>query len=286
MRKLSKFKSTVAIFIALLFLFFLSFMANRGYAAPNEIVGKIDKQSVKIAVDGGTGSGILFRRITVNEDGDNVPVTFIWTAAHVIKNNIKATENGVEHLPVVLIKRSVKNGTEETRLVALAEIYKVSFKYDLAILKVAGDLGASASFDFSVPNVGKEVYLMGSPKGIENLLLHGTIARLADKHNGVDHDQLDATALPGNSGCGVFDKGNGDCIGLLVRVHTSGVISVMVPSREMLEWATNAGVPFAIDANIEMPKYEDLGSLNLVSKKIVSYELHEKEKEKEKQDEN
>lgn len=242
----------------------------------DEIIKRLDEVTVTIIAEDGSGSGVLVRKLLTDKDGKQVPISFVWTAAHVVEGNLKATKDGIKQIPVTLVKRIID--PSEQLVSARAVIYKISPKYDLAILLVLGDAQYSSDFplpqDLAAEEIGTDVYTVGSPHRLINMFSKGIISRTGYKIEGTNYDHIDAHALPGSSGGGVFRKSDGACIGIISRIMGDGIYTLMVPFREMLEFADSQGVGWIISGN-NIPSYEDAVSetLGLDIKEVVTYEI-------------
>jgi serine protease Do len=76
---------------------------------------------------------------------------------------------------------------------------------DLALLAVEGTRGQRLQLSDHPSAVGKEVFVIGAPKGLEFSLSRGVVSSLRDQDGIV---QIDAAVNPGNSGGPVLDASN------------------------------------------------------------------------------
>jgi hypothetical protein len=80
--------------------------------------------------------------------------------------------------------------------------------------------------------------------------------------NGVIFDQTTVTAFPGSSGGGVFLKGDGRYVGMLVR-GAGEQFNFTVPVRRLVSWADKVGVKWAVDETVPVPSLEDLYKIKI-----------------------
>lgn len=172
----------------------------------------------------GYGSGVVFRRV----DPSGVTRWFAWTAAHVVSE--------VDRLDVDGIKAKVLARNE-----------------DLDVALVSLDTSpdrASAKFSFDVPELGQEIFVVGSPygPGYRNRIFFGRVSGV-DERLAIENwrwgkcDLFSGSVYPGNSGGPVFDE-HGKVLGLIVG--RSDVVSLYVPFRSITLWVEKANLRWAL----------------------------------------
>jgi hypothetical protein len=239
-------------------------------------VEKLTDISVTIKTDRGQGSGTLFVRRNGNDE-----VAYVWTAAHVVESLRKVrpvidTKTGtnkfvVEFKDAEIVQELNQDGRRIGEIKMDAEVVRYSDAeqgHDLALLRVRkknfvpADQTATFFLDEPIPGQGTELFHVGSLLGQvgANSLTTGIISQngrvLKFGANAVIFDQTTVTAFPGSSGGGVYLKGDGRYVGMLVR-GAGETFNLIVPVRRMREWAKKAGVEFAMDPRVEMPSDED-----------------------------
>lgn len=239
-------------------------------------VEKLTDISVTIKTDRGQGSGTLFVRRNGNDE-----VAYVWTAAHVVESLRKVrpvidTKTGtnkfvVEFKDAEIVQELNQDGRRIGEIKMDAEVVRYSDAeqgHDLALLRVRkknfvpADQTATFYLDEPIPGQGTELFHVGSLLGQvgANSLTTGIISQngrvLKFGANAVIFDQTTVTAFPGSSGGGVYLKGDGRYVGMLVR-GAGETFNLIVPVRRMREWAKKAGVEFAMDPRVEMPSDED-----------------------------
>lgn len=247
-------------------------------AQADPLVQKLQDISVTIKSGRGQGSGTLFTR----KVGDDT-VTYVWTAGHVVDNLRKMRPvviNGnakvvVEFEDAQIVQEFKQDGRRIGELKMEARVVRYSDAEegeDLALLEVRKRNFAPADtttvfYDSDeAPAIGTELYHVGSLLGQfgANSLTSGLISQqgrvLALGANGVVFDQTTVTAFPGSSGGGVFLKGDGRYVGMLVR-GAGEQFNLIVPVRRLRAWAKSAKVEWAIDQNVPMPSAEELKKL-------------------------
>lgn len=260
-------------------------IASVSYGDESPVVKKLQEISVTIKAEGGgwfarssQGSGVMFTR---EENGETV--TYIWTAAHVVDELRKTrmvTINGsvkcvVEFDDAKIVREFKEKGRRVGEIVMDAQVIRYSdatHGEDLALLRVRQTNFAPATttavFDGDdVPDIGTDVYHVGSLLGQvgSNSLTVGVISQTGRVltslgANGVVFDQTTATAFPGSSGGGMFNKATGKYVGMLVRGAGEG-FNLIVPVRRLRAWAKSANVEWAIDPTVAMPSADELAKM-------------------------
>jgi len=268
-------------FVASLFLA-VALLAATAFAADtpstiNPLVQKLQDVSVTIKANGGQGSGVMFTR----KVGDN-DVTYVWTAAHVVARNRKirmVVINGspkavVEFEDAQIVQEFKQDGRRIGEIKMEARVVRYSDAQngeDLALLQVrknnfVGPETTIKFYDGEIPPIGTELYHVGSLLGQfgSNSLTTGVVSqvgRVLDLGaNGVVFDQTTVTAFPGSSGGGVYLKGDGQYVGMLVR-GAGEQFNLIVPVRRLRDWAKSAKVEWAVDPNLPMPSADELKKL-------------------------
>jgi hypothetical protein len=225
-------------------------------------------QSISVTVDTpvGYGAGVAFTRKDATLTND---VTFIWTAAHIVRHNdmlqiFTQEETPPRSVPITfsslkIVQPIVKNGVTIEETNKTAKIIKISAAdegEDLALLMLNGKFfnTNTVRFDISgkIPVLGTPVYHIGSPSEKDLSFSTGVIAFVGRVLGGRLYDQTTCTVFPGSSGGGVFNTTNGLCIGLVLRMSAPG-INHMIPIRVMQKWAKDEGVEWALNPNLPMP---------------------------------
>ncbi len=162
------------------------------YARIPGIVDRVGPSVVTIFVDGGLGSGVVFKKGGI-----------IVTNAHVVGN--------AEQVRIGLADGSRIDGT----VVATDKVT------DLAVIRAEREDLSPAEFSTRLPDVGELVIAMGSPLGYQNSATAGIVSGLnrslpnaASKNRAlVDLIQTDAAISPGNSGGALVGAG-GKVVGI------------------------------------------------------------------------
>jgi S1-C subfamily serine protease len=192
----------------------VALLPTLGEASP-EIAEKLQKATVMVKAKGGQGSGVVYGK-------------YIWTAAHVVEDEEVVK---VYHISGVSTP---------------AKVLAVDHTLDLAILEIPDEAKfGSTSWYKGTPKVAQEVYCCGCPLGDGWTVSRGIVSFVGRKLEGREFDQMDAPAWFGSSGCGVFDKKTGHCMGIVVSGrHHSHVF--LVPVRIMRMWAETIGYKDAL----------------------------------------
>jgi hypothetical protein len=256
-----------------------------------EVVNHLQNVSVTIVAGerGGQGSGVLVTRDVPVRAGSEktVPVSFVWTAAHVVdslRTTRTVTSNGkpvtiVEFEDAFVVQELVEDGrmVGEVKMAATVIRYSDADEgHDLALLMVRkrGFAPEGAKFylegDMIVP-IGTPLYHVGSLLGQvgANSMTTGImskVGRVLDVGQGAGtvFDQTSATAFPGSSGGGIFmgagcKKANqeGLYVGMLVR-GAGEQFNFIVPVRRMKAWAEEVDAVWALDEKALVPSLKEL----------------------------
>jgi S1-C subfamily serine protease len=164
-------------------------------------VSELKNNSVIIKTENGHGSGVL-----INNKG------FVLTNAHVVGDESSYGINiGKEKYKAILIRK------EKVR--------------DVALLKIKNYSGLAEGVEFSkgIPNIGDELYVIGTPLSLE--LEHSITKGIVSAKrmlSGLPFYQTDAAINPGNSGGPVFNS-SGELIALTVSgIFTRGGASMNI----------------------------------------------------------
>ena len=156
------------------------------------VAAKLRPSVVTVLVDGGTGSGVVYR-----EDG------LILTNEHVVR--------GREDVQI-----SFADGQQ-----VAGKVKAVDAVTDVALIQAERKGLPPATFETALPEVGSLAVVIGSPLGFENTVTAGIISGLHREIPGsasqgqslVDLIQTDAPISPGNSG-GAVVNADGEVIGI------------------------------------------------------------------------
>jgi hypothetical protein len=244
------------------------------------VVQDLQDVSVTLRTNRGQGSGTMFTRALPNGD----TVTFVWTAGHVVDGlrivrSVIDPANGqarkvIQFEDAAVVKEFTENGRRVGEIKVDAKVIKFSpaNQEDLALLiirkKNHTSLNTTTKFylDDKIPDLGTELFHVGSLLGQfgANSLTTGVLAQqgrvLNLDGNEVVFDQTTVTAFPGSSGGGVFLKGDGRYIGMLVRGAGEG-FNFIVPVRRIRDYCTRSNILWAIDPKVELPSQADLDKM-------------------------
>jgi S1-C subfamily serine protease len=261
--------------------FFICLLSHKGLAS--DVSSYLQDISVTIKTSRGEGSGVVFTRDIVTDEG-NKKINFVWTAAHVLENirNVKTVlgpegnlKKIVEFQDAEIIKKLVENGRTVGQLVMDAKVVKYSDAKDgedLALLMIRkfNFVESSAKFSEDKENkgvpLGTQLYHVGSLLGSEgsNSMTTGImsqVGRTISLNGGpkILFDQTTVTAFPGSSGGGVFLT-SGEYIGMLVR-GAGETFNLIVPMRRISKWAKAEEIEWALNQSIKAPTLQQIEKL-------------------------
>jgi S1-C subfamily serine protease len=161
-------------------------------SSATEVFKKASPSLVTISTADAFGSGVLIEATGV-----------IVTNLHVIRGAEKAT-----------VRLASGDAYEYVGVVG------VDAGKDLALLKIEGlGLPAAVLADSDEAAIGKRVYAIGAPKGLELTISEGIVSGRRDSADGYQLIQTSAALSSGSSGGGLFDE-----TGRLVGVTTSKIV--------------------------------------------------------------
>lgn len=174
--------------------------------------------------------------------------TYIWTAAHVmICENCEDADDHVYTITQRIEYQDVYVGRTSIPI----EIVKVDRAWDIALLKSKITLPVpGVSFSSEVAEVGDPIFHIGNMAGsvLEGSLTFGHISKLNRNATRLwvrPLDQLDIVIMGGSSGGPIFNEA-GEVIGILVGGFSYNTPGLMVPVRDVVEWARDNKVTFAL----------------------------------------
>ena len=239
--------------------------------------------SVTIKTDRGSGSGVIFTRKIISDDGEK-NVNFVWTAAHVLEGirsirSILDIEGKTLKKPVFkdvkIVKKLIENGITVGELSMDAVVVKYSDATDgedlaLLMIKKFDFVDVSAKFKKDENNsglpLGTQLYHVGSLLGESgaNSMTTGIMSQVGrmlalNSSTKVLFDQTTVTAFPGSSGGGVFLT-TGEYIGMLVR-GAGETFNLIVPMRRIQKWAKSESIEWALDPKAKAPTLEEINKL-------------------------
>jgi len=239
--------------------------------------------SVTIKTDRGSGSGVIFTRKIISDDGEK-NVNFVWTAAHVLEGirsvrSILDIEGKTLKKPVFkdvkIVKKLIENGITVGELSMDAVVVKYSDATDgedlaLLMIKKFDFVDVSAKFKKDENNsglpLGTQLYHVGSLLGESgaNSMTTGIMSQVGrmlalNSSTKVLFDQTTVTAFPGSSGGGVFLT-TGEYIGMLVR-GAGETFNLIVPMRRIQKWAKSENIQWALDPTVKAPTLEEINKL-------------------------
>jgi hypothetical protein len=231
------------------------------------------------------GSGVLVTRQMRSKPGseERIPVTFAWTAGHVIKD-LRTTRTVIdpatgtsrtiiEFADPKILRELIQDGrtVEESRTFAAVIRYSAAeHGEDLALLRILRtgytDLSAEFTKVEEIP-VGTRLFHVGSLLGQTgaNSLTDGILSQNGriPPNEKKPLAQSTVVAFPGSSGGGIFFADGpeaGKCCGLVVRGAVGG-FTLSIPVRRIQRWAQEAGVEWALYPGVEAPDLETLKTM-------------------------
>lgn len=205
---------------------------DNGYPPSSKQLMKQLSNSVPMVVyNGHVGSGILYKR-----DG----AVMLLTAAHVVEDTI------VQPIPQENVLSYGKNpisivghypNSETIAYTACGTLVMVNPVLDYAILLLdcEDDDMCFVEFDFTRPEQGEEVFMVGSPSMDMGTISKGMVCH-SHRHPKIiwnappnEFIQTDAAGGGGSSGGGIFSIASGKCLGMLVMKNGENNLMLSVP---------------------------------------------------------
>lgn len=204
------------------------------------------------------GTGVLFSR----PDKDNNPINFVWTAAHVIIQNITSNpDKTVSAAPVKISKYIKRNYVDIGKTEMIGYIVKYSVKYDLALIMVDRIIGDNTVLFNTVelPDLGDNLFYMGHFGGHTGGI--GLLTGIYSQHNievkSTLYDAIQVGLVGGCSGGGVFNT-NGLCVGLAIMARHDVNLSLINPARKIIQWSKDNKVQWGLNASVPIPSLDDI----------------------------
>lgn len=236
----------------------------------DNILRQANKCSFLIKSKEDCGSGFMVSRKRGNDT-----IHFVWTAAHVILNS-EITKSVIDssgkisfvtHYDDVYIQHDiVENGRIVGQNVYTGEIIRFSSCVrgeDLAILQIRKRnlplKGISFYSKDKIPNRGLPLWHVGSilGKSCFNSTSDGVISSVGRIDDGKIFDQASIPAYNGSSGCGLYLKSTGECVGMVLQRCEAPNIIRYKPVREIEKWATKTNCLWAV-YDMEVPSDEEI----------------------------
>ncbi len=238
-----------------------------------KIAADLQSISVTLKSERSQGSGTLIVK------GSKV---FVLTAEHVVRGNrhtrevIDSKTGGkrtvVEFDPIKVVTEIRKNGRRVGSQEFDANVITCSdadYGEDLALLVIEAENFAKQGAMFfhgtkeqPYTVVGTDVFHCGSLNGEfgHNSVIKGSVSQVGRVYEKKLYDQLDINAFPGSSGGGVYLRGDGRYVGMIVRGLQGGFM-LMVPQRRIDTWAKRMKVDWALDASKPVPSDEEMAKI-------------------------
>ena len=251
-------------------------MSIRAADAPPSVPAHLQNISVTVQSDEGEGSGVIFTRKLASGQ----PVSFVWTAGHVVAGLRYEHElvlpDGTKRTQVIfkdptVKRRLVEDGREVGWDISDAEVIRysnASTGEDLALLRVrkkgfAGESSVQFYIDDTIPAIGTPLFHVGSFLGDPGAgsMSEGVYSQVGRLLEQTIFDQTSVVAYPGSSGGGVFLH-DGRYVGMVVRAAGPS-FNLIVPARRLRAWAFASQVYWAIDPSVPAPTDEELSARKL-----------------------
>ena len=222
-----------------------------------KILADLQAVSVLVKIHGGSGSGTLVTR----QVGD-VTKTYVWTAGHVVREEMKKDKSGKVTFSNVTIYQEFRH---KGKSIGKSEVQAKVIAYsdpetgeDLALLEILQDnfrpLTISAKFDLTaeVQDIGTKLVHVGCTQGLYNSVSYGVISQtdIDLLKTGKMFEQTSTMAYPGSSGGGMYLE-DGTYIGMLTRGGGAG-LNFIVPMRRILPWAKSMNCEWALDPKVKV----------------------------------
>lgn len=145
---------------------------------------------------------------------------------------------------------------------SIKQVLAIDNLNDLAILEVSNlHKDVEIKFDTTIPNIGKKIYAVGNPKGLEGTFSEGIISGLRLFNDSTELIQISAPISPGSSGGQIIDEEN-QIIGIAVGGILDGQnLNFAIPAKNVLKLFSLNEEPqslSSIKANKEKSKKKNL----------------------------
>lgn len=222
-----------------------------------ELIDNVDTNTVLIKGHNNKPSG---SGITIVRDKD----VYVFTSAHVVEDSLSIENGEVLWKSPKIYKKLIKNGVDEGATESALDIVIYDKSIDIALLKVKHPITSyykNTRFyldDKKLPR-GTPLLLVGNYLDVPNFnegltgAVRASIGELGRTVNGQVMDlAFNCTIVGGMSGSGVW-KEDGRCVGLVCR-RANNNICLYCPIREMIKWAKENEVMWALDESVKKAK--------------------------------
>lgn len=130
---------------------------------------------------------------------------------------------------------------------SIKQVLAIDNSNDLAILEVSNlRKEVEISFDTIKPNIGKKVYAVGNPKGLEGTFSEGIVSGIRIFKDSSELIQISAPISPGSSGGQIIDEKN-QVIGIAVGGIVDGQnLNFAIPSKYLISLISKSQPPLAL----------------------------------------
>ena len=182
-------------------------------ATPLELYLKIALPTVLVRAETGTGSGVVF------SDG-----SLVLTAAHVVSHTLTQTDdNGIPYDVQVVEPVAVLKNEGLVPFLSGAQVIKINFDLDLAVLKLARVYPyAKAKFASNDPDLYQKCWASGHPHGVTDpIVTEGRVQDLWD----FGFIRYSSQTTFGNSGGPIWIRSGKEFLvsSVIQRVHVEGM---------------------------------------------------------------
>ncbi|MBI3336336.1 hypothetical protein HYZ98_02095 [Candidatus Peregrinibacteria bacterium] len=204
--------------------------------------------TVQVKTPFGEGSGLLVK------SGDT---PYCWTAGYLVEHlYYEEKEAGRKWNSASII---IPKGDGFCLIPADVIRYSDPLAPALLRLRESLPLPVSTVFAESTPAVDTQVYHVGCfPPSSPSFTTKGTVTTIGEVYGGHTYDAVSQMGLSGSGGGGVFTK-DGTCLGMMMLGRNAG--DLILPAREIRQWAKDKNVLWALDSTAPMPSEEELKTI-------------------------
>lgn len=169
-------------------------------------------------------------------------------------NKIVTNKHVIENASFGKVK---KYGSDSTY--SIMQILAIDSLNDLAILEISNlHKEVNIKFDTTRPNIGKKVYAVGNPKGLEGTFSEGIVSGIRFLKDSLELIQISAPISPGSSGGQIIDEKN-QIIGIAVGGIVEGQnLNFAIPSKYLISLISRPQTPLQL-STIKGSKTKQMG---------------------------
>lgn len=227
-----------------------------------EIDNSISKDSIQVSPVEATATKSLKSTVMIIMEDNNHQELSYGSGVIIDDNKIATNRHVIENAYYGKVK---KYGSDTTY--SIKQVLAIDNSNDLAILEVSNlQKELDIQFDTIKPNIGKKVYAVGNPKGLEGTFSEGIVSGIRNFKDSSELIQISAPISPGSSGGQIIDEKN-RIIGIAVGGIVDGQnLNFAIPSKYLISLMSQSQNPINL-SNVKGSKTTKKGQKQISQSK-------------------